>query len=244
MSSECPTYNLSDDVTKVKASYTDGHGLSDLKFYNTEDKKMFDLVDRLNFTNLQEVEKYLNNTSRENMIEGVVVKYYMYNALLTLDTCHRFKWKTQAYLDVHRTRQKLSKKSIFQALTKSDEDAEEMRNKISEEFYHEFDQTVEEYRNKIYLALARAKTILGVYRHAVENECQEDSKAKLVEWLDNIQSRSQFKKRDKSLILKAYADGMDTFEKSWIQEKKPVKVNRDRKFLFNYISVKTKNEES
>jgi len=45
MSSECPTYNLSDDVTKVKASYTDGHGVSDLKLYNTKDKKMLEFGD-------------------------------------------------------------------------------------------------------------------------------------------------------------------------------------------------------
>lgn len=34
MSSECPTYKLSGEVSKIKASYTDGHGVSDLKLYN------------------------------------------------------------------------------------------------------------------------------------------------------------------------------------------------------------------
>lgn len=204
-----------------------------LECVNIGDEKLFNLVDFLNFTTIEELEKYLNQTTRKEMIEGVVMKYYINNA------CHRFKWKTQTYLDFHWTRQKLSKKSIFQALSKSDEDVEEMRDKIAEEHHMKFDQIVKNYRSKVHLALVRAKTMLGIYYHAVENEGQEDSKAKLVEWLDKVlvsmENKSQ--KRDKSLILKAYSDGMDTFEKSWIQEKKPTNVNRDRKFLFNYVSV-------
>ena len=212
--------------------YTYDNLKESLRCVNIEDKKLFDLVDFLNFNNIDELEKYLNQTDRKDMIEGVVMKYYINNA------CHRFKWKTQAYLDVHWTRQKLSKKSIFQALSKSDQDAEEMRDKIAEEHYIKFDLLVKNYKNKVYLALARAQTMLRFYYHKVETEGLEDSKAKFVEWLNQVLKDKEKKsqKRDKSMIIKAYSDGIDTFEKSWIQEKKPSKLNRDRKFLFNYVS--------
>ena len=167
------------------------------------------------------------------MIEGVVVKYYIN------DACHRFKWKTQAYLDVHWTRQKLSRRSIFKALSKSDEDAEEMRGKIAEEHYVKFDEIVKEYRKKIDLALNRAKTLLWHYQNEVKERGLEDSKAILVEWLDGvlIMRDGKTRRRDKSLTLKAYRDGMEEFGKKWVQEKKPTKPNRDRLFLFNYISA-------
>ena len=239
---------------------------------NTEEKKMFDLVDALNFDTIQEVEKYLNITrERKNMIEGVVVKYYINEG------CHRFKWKSQAYLNFHLTREKSLKKGIFQALSKSDEDAEEMREKIQEKLHPKFDQIVQDYRNKINLAIEIATTMLGLFLHEVENNNLENSKKSLVEWLDKVlfynkdleclcgaltyngSKDSKVKldewldkvlyyqkyiesgdKKEKKLILKAYADGMDTFEKNWIQTIKQTKINKDRKFLFNYISEKKK----
>ena len=201
---------------------------------NTDDKKMFDLVHALDFTTLSEVEKYVNKTrDRENLIEGVVVKYYIN------ETCHRFKWKTQAYLHLHKTREKLSKKTIFQALSKSDEDIEELRDKISEEFYTSLDKTVEEYRKKIAWALEKTETILEAYWDDIKIRHLEDSKTTLLEWMKKNYpiSLSKTQRRDRSLILKAYRDGMDTFKKSWIQRNKPEKQNRDRKFLFDYVSI-------
>ena len=203
-----------------------------LECVNIGEKKLFNMVDFLDFSTFEEIEKYLNHTTRKDMIEGVVIKYYMNKA------CHRFKWKTQAYLNVHWTRQKLSKKTIFQALCKSDEDVNEMRDKISEEHYTMFDQIVQNYKNKINLALEKSKTMLKHYYNDIENKGSEDSKHNLVKWLDKsiIYADTKLQKRDKSLILKAYVDGIDTFERNWLQEKKTSKVNRDRKFLFNYVS--------
>ena len=219
--------------TKRGEEYTYDNLKECMECVNIGDEKLFQLVDFLNFTTIEDLEKHLNNTTRENMIEGVVVKYYIN------DACHRFKWKTQAYLDVHWTRQKLSRRSIFKALSKSDEDAEEMRGKIAEEHYVKFDEIVKEYRKKIDLALNRAKTLLWHYQNEVKERGLEDSKAILVEWLDGvlIMRDGKTRRRDKSLTLKAYRDGMEEFGKKWVQEKKPTKPNRDRLFLFNYISA-------
>ena len=214
-----------------------------MEWVNIGDEKLFRLVEFLNFSTIEEVEKYLNKTTRENLIEGVVVKYYINNA------CHRFKWKTQAYLDVHWTRQKLSRRTIFKALSKSDEDAEEMRDKIAEEHHLKFDKIVKEYRQKVISAINRAKTLLRDYQNYIKEGCLYDNqnyikegrlydnKDRLVAWLDRVLMDDKTRKRDKSLVLKAYRDGMDNFEKKWVQEKKPTKPNRDRQFLFNYVSA-------
>ena len=221
--------------TKRGEEYTYDKLKSSMECLNIGDEKLFRLVDFLNFSTIEEVEKYLNKTTKENLIEGVVVKYYINNA------CHRFKWKTQAYLDVHWTRQKLSRRTILKALSKSDEDAEEMRDKIAEEHHARFDEIVQEYKQKVILAINRARSLLEFYQEDIAEGrlFATDCRASLISWFDKILiwEDDKTRKRDKSLVLKAYRDGMDKFEKKWVQEKKPTKPNRDRQFLFNYVSA-------
>ena len=194
--------------------------------------KMVNIIKK--FKTFKEIETYLSSCTDE---EGFVIKYKIGNGY------HRFKWKSQDYLEKQKIQQKLSPKSILKELKKSDEHVLEMRDKIPEELHDWFDKIVDNFTNQVEMIIKKVKIQLHImekYGNHTKN------KKTVVEWFDKVGMWSDGKpmtKKDKSLILKAYTDNLNSksplqdFDKNWIQKKMCDKMNKNRMFIFQYVNV-------
>ena len=187
-------------------------------FILVKNNKTFDSFDKL--------AQYLTSCENE---EGFVIKYKLGNGY------HRFKWKSNSYLKKQQIQQKLSPKSVLKEFTKSDEHILEMRENIPDNLCSWFDDIVSDFQNQIEAIIKRISiqlTLMEKYGNHTTN------KKTIIQWFNDVGIWSDGKvmtRADRALILKAYSD--KNFETSWIQKTKPLKQNKDRTFICNYINI-------
>lgn len=199
---------------------------------------MFKIVDRHYMTTMEEVEGFVQSTKGE----GLVFKYYLGNS------CHRFKMKSPYYLErtgyLNKTKQGLTRRNIYSAFIKSDEDAKKLREVLwKREDLDFFDETIQDFEDQIYHLLWTVRVQLQNIKTRYGRLSVKTIVNSFKEYDYWCLSGVGLTSYEKDLLLKAYTEGLENFETSWVQKESCRPSNRNREILFKHLQVSGKKVE-
>ena len=167
------------------------------------------LVTKLNLTTFNEIKDYINlDRDKKNMIEGVVIRYYLPNG-----ASHRIKWKTNLYLTFEKNKNNLTPKTVFKIYKNCclndlnnfkynlPEELHGLVNKYVENFDAQINNTVEE--------------IINIYKHLLSKCTAPPNIPEFIQLYKKEYTSTKNHKIQLAVLIKILKNNLSHFEKNF-----------------------------
>ena len=177
--------------------------------YTKQPIKCLQLVTKLNLTTFDEIKDYINlNRDNKNMIEGVVIRYYMSNG-----ANHRIKWKTDQYLTIEKNKNNLTPQTVFKLYKNhSLNDLNEFKYNLPEELHGLVDEYVKIFDTQIKNIVYQ---IINIYKHLFSQFSVPPDIPQFIELYKKEYKSSKNHKIQLAVLIKILKNNLSHFEKNF-----------------------------